>query len=257
MNPFIPCPFTYGDIPAGGQVAPIIIAGRAPTVNDKYPDGYFWLSALDVQINGVFGNGVLYYQAGFVAGIPTWTSTNSGAPGAGATITGPILFNTTGAAPTSIGSGPGTGVVNIGNASGTAIGGPETVAGSITATGNITTTGGNLQATGVGEGLFLTPTVVAAAASPQTANGRVFSVTFSGVSIASGASQTFVINNSAITGTGTVVLVEWSGATAGSAVSIASQVSTAGTLTIIMTNGTSATMVTDVANITFTGLVLN
>lgn len=119
------------------------------------------------------------------------------------------------------------------------------------------TINGNLTISGAGTGLITTPTVVAAGASPQTANGRVFAVTFSGVSIASGASQTFVISNTSITGAGTQVLLGWAGATAGSGLSISSQASTASTLTIIMTNATSATMVTSVANITFTGLVLN
>jgi trimeric autotransporter adhesin len=129
--------------------------------------------------------------------------------------------------------------------------------GTITSTGNITTTAGNFVASGAGTGLMLTPTVVAAGASPQTVNGRVGQVTFSGVSMASGAVQTFVIDNTAITGAGTVILYGWYGATAGSAISMSSVVNAAGTSTIIMTNGTSATMVTDVANITFVFEVLN
>lgn len=135
--------------------------------------------------------------------------------------------------------------------------GALTNAGAITVTaGDVTTTNGNFVASTSGTGFMLTPVTISGA-SPQTANGRVFSVTFTGVSIASGASQAFDIANTSIVGGGTIVLVEWSGATAGSALSIQSQVSTAGHLTITMTNGTSATMVTSTADITFTGIVLN
>jgi|GEM_PF-1970485 hypothetical protein len=123
-------------------------------------------------------------------------------------------------------------------------------------TGFIATTG-NLTLSGVGSGFVTTPTVVTAAASPQTANGRVFSVAFSSVSIASGATQTFTITNSSITGSSTVVDLKWFGSTAGSALSIESITPSAGSLAIVMTNGTSATMVTSTANITFVGIVLN
>jgi hypothetical protein len=129
---------------------------------------------------------------------------------------------------------------------------------SLTATtGNITATLGNVVLSGVGSGFVTTPTVVAAGASPQTANGRIGQVTFSGVSIASGASQTFTITNSAVTGASTVVDVSWYGATAGSGLSIASITNSAGSTAIVMTNSTSATNVTSTANITFVYQVLN
>jgi len=99
------------------------------------------------------------------------------------------------------------------------------------------------------------PLVVAAGASPQTANSRLATVTFSGVSIAAGASQTFVINDSAITANTTAVDVGMVGATAGSALSIVSVTIAVGTLTIVITNGTGAT--TDTANITFSVFVQN
>ena len=136
---------------------------------------------------------------------------------------------------------------------------PGSIASTTTLTGGtgVTATTGNITASAVGSGLVLTPTVVAAGASPQTANGRVFSVTFSGVSIASGAAQTFVISNTAITGSGTVTSLTWSGATQGSGLSIESVTPSASQLSIVMTNATSATMVTSTANITFTGIVLN
>ena len=135
--------------------------------------------------------------------------------------------------------------------------GSLTTTSTLTGGTGVTATTGNLTASAVGSGLLLTPTVVTAGASPQTANGRVGQVTFSGVSIASGASQTFVITNSSITGAGTVILYSWYGATAGSALSISNVTNSAGSSSIVMTNGTSATMVTSTANITFVYEVLN
>lgn len=97
------------------------------------------------------------------------------------------------------------------------------------------------------------PVVVSAAASPQTANGKTFSVTFSGVSIAAGATQSFVISNTAVN---TLVQVSMVGATSGAALSIQSVTNSPGvSTTIVVTNGTGATTTT--ANITFTGICLN
>jgi hypothetical protein len=172
-----------------------------------------------------------------------------------ASSSGDILA-VTGTSPISVTTTAGTAAVSI--VSSPSFGGNTTSATGFTATsGNFTATTGNLVLNGVASGIVTTPTVVAAGASPQVANGRVFVVTFSGVSIASGASQTLVITNSSITGSTTDISLTWSGATAGSALSIASVTPSAGSLSIVMTNGTSATMVTSVANITFTGIVLN
>jgi hypothetical protein len=135
-------------------------------------------------------------------------------------------------------------------------------AGNVSASGTVTggtgliATTGNLTASGTGSGLLLTPTIVGAGASPQTANGRSGQVTFSGVSIAAGATQSFVINNTSIAAIGTVILYGMTGATAGAALSIVSVTNVAATSsTIVVTNGTGAT--TSTANITFTYLVLN
>lgn len=118
--------------------------------------------------------------------------------------------------------------------------------GTLTSTGNITISG-------TGSGLVLTPVIVSAGASPQTANGRTFSVTFSGVSIAAAATQSFVIANTAVN---TLVMISMVGATSGSALSIESITNSAGvSTTIVVTNGTGAS--TSTANITFTGLCLN
>lgn len=124
---------------------------------------------------------------------------------------------------------------------------------TMTAGTGLTVTTGNATLSGTGSGVVYTPVVVGAAASPQTANGRVFSVTFSGVSIAAGATQSFVIDNTAVN---TLVQLSMVGATAGSALSIVSVTNVAGTsTTIVVTNGTGAT--TSTANITFTGQCIN
>lgn len=244
---------------------------RAPTSSDippNFPLGKWWvwpgnglwelnqLSSAGGQLTATWiqlasGSGAVVAVTGTaneITATPSGTTTNLSIP---TTFIAPGSIAST----TTVTAGTGL-TVTTGNATVSA-GNFVVTAGSVTASGNIVSTAGNLEATGAGTGLVLDPTVVAAGASPQTANGRVFAVTFSGVSIASGASQTFVIDNTAITGTTTQVLLEWSGATAGSALSIESQAQTAGTITIIMTNGTSATMVTSVANITFVGIVLN
>jgi hypothetical protein len=79
-SPLVPSPFTYGDLPQGGVLAPIVITGRNPsnTVDKQYAAGYFWLSSLDQytlnpQNQRVYGSGNLYYQAGNSSGTPNWT----------------------------------------------------------------------------------------------------------------------------------------------------------------------------------------
>lgn len=156
-----------------------------------------------------------------------------------------------------IATSAGTNVVTLSLPAAITAPGSLTTTTTLTATsGDITATNGNFVASTSGTGLSLNPVVISGA-SPQTANGRVFSVTFTGVSIASGATQAFDIANTSIVGASTLAIVDWYGATAGSALSKVSQVSSAGHLVITMTNGTSATMVTSTADITFTGIVLN
>jgi len=119
-------------------------------------------------------------------------------------------------------------------------------------TGNVTASAGNLVAVGAGNGVVV-PVSTASGASPQTANGRAFAVTFTGVSIAAAATQTFVINNSAVN---TQALISMIGATTGAALNIQSVTYSAGvSITIVVENGTGAS--TSTANITFTGLCLN
>lgn len=203
---------------------------RAPTTQDIYPPGTRWQ-------NNAVNPAVIYETTG--AGI--WYSiAGGGGVFNSLTVTGVTNINTTGAAVTNIGTG-GTDVVNIGNATGgTVVTGPETVSGLLTASVGINTA----------------PVVVTAGASPLTANSRSGQVTFSGVSIAAGATQSFVIANTAIAAIGTVILYAMVGATTGAALNIQSVTNVAATSsTIVVENGTGAT--TSTANITFTFIVLN
>lgn len=126
---------------------------------------------------------------------------------------------------------------------------------SITSTtGNITATSGNFVASAAGTGLVL-PVGTASGATPQVVDARVGSVTFTGISIAAAADSTLVLTNSTITGASTRVLLSMIGATTGSATSIKSVTPSAGSLSIVVTNGTGATTTT--ADITFDFIVLN
>lgn len=96
--------------------------------------------------------------------------------------------------------------------------------------------------------------VTATGASPQVANGRVFTVTFTGVNIAAGATQSFVVTNSEVTAASTVVQYTLVGVTAGGALTIQSVTNASGSSTVVVANGTGATTTT--ANITLIGQVL-
>ncbi len=135
--------------------------------------------------------------------------------------------------------------------------------GSITATttltatlGNITATNGNFVASTAGSGILLnSPSATIAATDPAVVNGRSGRATFTSVSIAADADLTLTITNSAITAATTIVLVSMSGATTGSALSIKSKTASAGSLAIVVTNGTGAT--TSTADIQIDFLVVN
>jgi hypothetical protein len=130
-----------------------------------------------------------------------------------------------------------------------------TAATTLTATlGNITATNGNFVASAAGTGLVL-PVGTASGATPQIVDARVGSVTFTGISIAAAADLTLTLTNSTITGAATRVMLSMIGATTGSALSIKSVTPSAGSLAIVVTNGTGATTTT--ADITFDFMVLN
>jgi hypothetical protein len=151
----------------------------------------------------------------------------------------PVIYETTGAGLWYQIAGGGGSFTNL------TVTGNETVGGTLGVTGLSTFTGG----------INTNPTVVTAGASPQVANGRSGQVTFSGVSIAAGATQTFVITNSAVSGASQVILYSLVGATTGAALTIQSVTNSAGSSSIVVQNGTGASTTT--ANVTFTYILLN
>lgn len=113
-----------------------------------------------------------------------------------------------------------------------------------------------LSASTSGAGITLnTPTNTGVASGPVILNARAGQVVFTSVSIAAAADLTLTITNSAITGSSTQVICDISGATTGSAISVKSKTPSAGSLALVITNGTGATTTT--SDITVTFLVLN
>ncbi len=151
----------------------------------------------------------------------------------------------------------GTGVTaTAGNVTATA--GAVNAGTSMTATsGNITATNGNFVGTAVGTGLSFTNAGLASgvAASPVVLNARVGEAVFTTVSIAGGADLTLTMTNNKITGSSTQILFSLSGVTTGAALSIKSYTPSAGSVAIVITNGTALT--TSVSDITLNFLVLN
>ena len=264
LIPVLPPPLPFANAPTSNQTnyeigQLVYTPAHSPTAFYLYAGGGNWVqfasSSGDIlSINGTTNQ----VTVTTVAGVATVSLP------AAITAPGSLTTTTTLAAGTTVTAGTGliatTGGVtaSAGNivASAGSVSASTTVTGGtgVTATtGNVTASAGNLVAAGTGNGIVVPPVVVGAGASPQTANGRAFSVTFSGVSIAAGATQTFVINNSAIN---TLALISMVGATTGAALNIQSITNSAGvSTTIVVENGTGAT--TSTANITFTGLALN
>ena len=175
-------------------------------------------------------------------------------------VSGSLTAGTTITAGTGITSTTGNIVASAGNITATlgSVSAATTVTAgtSITATlGNITATNGNLVASTAATGLSLNPTVASGAAGTVNCDGRVGSVTFTGVSIAAAADLTLTIGNTSIAGASTRVILTMSGSTTGSAPSIKSITPSANQVAIVVTNGTGATTTT--ADITFDFIVLN
>lgn len=143
--------------------------------------------------------------------------------------------------------------------------GSPSVSGTVTAgtgvtatTGNVTASAGNLVSAGTGNGISLPVTTASGAASGTVnCNGRVGSVTFTSVSIATNADLTLTLGNTSIAGASTRLLFSMSGATTGSALSVKSVTPGTGTYAWVITNGDGAAIVTSVADITFDFIVLN
>jgi len=257
LIPVLPPPLPFENAPTVNQTnyeigQLVFTPPKNPTAFYLYGGGGNWIQFASssgdiIAINGT-ANQVTVTT---VAGVATVSLP------AAITTPGSLTTTTTLAAGTTITAGTGI-TATTGNivASAGAVSASTTVTGGtgVTATtGNVTASVGNLVAAGTGNGIVVPPVIVAAASSPQTANGRAFAVTFSGVSIAAAATQTFVINNSAVN---TQALISMIGATTGAALNIQSVTYSAGvSITIVVENGTGAS--TSTANITFTGLCLN
>lgn len=183
-SPFVPQSFMYGDMPQGGQLAPIVIAPRNPsnTVDKQYAAGYFWLSSLDLYqiIGGVltYGSGNLYYQAGNSAGLPNWVliSDSSGSiVGVNGTANQITATNVAGTVTLSI---PATFIAP----------GSITATTTLTATlGNITATNGNLVLSTAGNKLVInaaTPTASSVGTTAAMTTGAV-TITSSAITAAS------------------------------------------------------------------------
>lgn len=141
-------------------------------------------------------------------------------------------------------------------ASWTSAGALTNAAGITATTGNITSSAGNLVTVAAASGLVLVPTIGSGAAGGTVnCNGRVGSVTFTGPSIAAGATQSLVVGNTSVTGSGTVILYSMRGATTGAAICIQNVTNAANQSTIVVENGTGAT--TQTGDLTFDFIVLN
>lgn len=182
--------------------------------------------------------------------------------GTGITATTGNIVATAGAVNAGTTMTAGTGITattgNIAATAGAVSAGTTVTAGTgVTATtGNVTASAGNLVAAGAGNGITVPVTTASGAASGTVnCNGRVGSVTFTGVSIAAAADLTLTMGNTSIAGASTRVLFTMSGSTTGSAPSVKSVTPSANQLVWVVTNGTGATTTT--SNITFDFMVLN
>jgi hypothetical protein len=166
---------------------------------------------------------------------------------------GSVSAATTVTAGTGITATTGNIAASSGNvsASGTVTGGTGVTA----TTGDVTSTAGNLVAAGSGKGLSLpVATGSGAASGTVNCNGRVGSVTFTGVSVAQNADISLTMGNTSITGASTRCVSSLSGATTNSALTVKSYTPSANQVVWVVTNGGTAT---STADITFDFIVLN
>lgn len=243
----------------GGQVpnpANVIVQAGTPSTNarsanigDIYVDKSTSIPYICVASTGAAG-GTTWEQLGLATGSVGQIngSTGTALPSAGViTIAGTANQITTAASGST---------VTLTLPSAITAPGSVTATTTVTATlGNITATNGNFVASAAGSGIVVPAAAVGPGDSPQVSNARAGSVTFSSVSIAAAATQTFVITNSTITGASTKILFSLVGATTGSALTIQSYTPSAGSVSVVIMNGTGATTTT--ANITLDYLVLN
>ena len=135
---------------------------------------------------------------------------------------------------------------------------PGSIASTTTVTGGtgVIATTGNVTASAVASGLVLTPTVASGASSGTVvANGRVVSVTFTGIFVNDAIPVILTTSNTSITGSGTILLTSFRGATAGAALTMQTDVNSAGHAVFTFTNGAGNNPSMD--DITITYMVLN
>lgn len=113
---------------------------------------------------------------------------------------------------------------------------------------------GNITAVTAGSGIVV-PVATAVGSTPVVLNSRAGTVQFQSISIAAAATKTIVMTNNKITDANTIILYTLRGVTTGAALSIQSVINTAGSSSIVITNGTGATTSTE--NIFLDFLILN
>jgi len=259
IGPYTPTTFTAHGVLIGEGTSSIV-ATSAGTAGQVLVSGGAsanptWTTTTFPTTAGATGTILRSNGTNYVASTDTWVDT---------VVAGDILIAT---ATNVVGSlaDVATGQVLMSGGVGVApaYSGSPSISGSLTAgttvtatSGAITATNGNFVATSVGTGILLNSSQASGvASSPVVVNGRSGRATFTTVSIAAAADLTLTITNSAITASTTEVMLSMSGATTGSALSIKSKTASAGSLAIVITNGTGATTSTDDIQIDF--LVLN
>lgn len=226
---------------ASGSIVTIALSGGGQAFDSFVPD-----AGTNPVVPSATGSATI---AGTTNQITTTGGLNSLTFSLPTTLTAPGTFTSTGAltalstATFQSGATVSTGSLSV-------------TSGAITSSGSITSTAGNLITTGVTNGLLMNVVTGSGAASGTvTCNGRVGSVTFTGVSIAAAADLTLTMGNTTISGASTRLNWTMSGSTTGSAPSVKSFTPSGSQAVWVVTNGTGATTTT--ANITFDFIVLN
>ncbi len=249
------------------NVFPIpVSAERAPVSGQDvdYPQGQVWFdNSVSPVVEYVFDG-----HGNWVTGTPGSISSVAGTANqiTASTSAGAVTLSipTTFIAPGSIASTTtltgGTGITattgnisaSAGNvsASGTVTGGTGVTA----TTGNVTATAGNFVASQAGNG-FVLNSGTASGTTTATLNGRSGQVTVTTPSIAAGATFSFALTNSSITGSSTQVLYGLTGGTTGSAITIQSVTNSASTSTVVFQNASAVTNNTGSLVLTF--IVIN
>lgn len=135
---------SVGNITLSGTGSQITTTGSGSTITLSIPATFLAPGSIASTTTLTAGTSLAVTTSATIGTGLTITSGGLIISAGGAAITGTTSINTTGAATTNIGTGPGTGIVNIGNATGNT----TIPAGNLTATsGNIVASSGNISAT--------------------------------------------------------------------------------------------------------------